>query len=435
MKTIRDPIHDIIQFDKDSERLLLDLIDTQEFQRLRHIKQLGLASLTYPGAEHTRFAHSLGVTHLMKRFIDKIASLKGPLEKRCAEEIQDNRMLALVSALLHDIGHGPFSHALEKTTKVRHEKWTIKIILENTEINRLLEAYQPGFARQVADVIRRTHSSRAIVKLLSSQLDVDRLDYLLRDSYSTGVGYGNFDTEWLIHSLRIGEVNGEIEVGLDREKGLRSAEDFVLARYYMYENVYFHKATRSAELLIDKIFDRANLLANEKKAELPHDLQEILDKGLEGSTIANYLNLTDHTIWHYFYVWRTHPDPILSDLCDRLVTRRLYKVLPSSPQQDDYELLLKALKLAQKTGVPESYLLLRDNPTTSPYKDSYFHSPKTEEKETEMEASEQIFLFDKSGAFTELSQASRVINHMRNEKLSISRFFVPEQYVNDFMEG
>lgn len=134
MKTIRDPIHNIIHFDKDSEKLLLNLMDTAEFQRLRYIKQLGLSSFTYPGAEHTRFAHSLGVTHLMKRFIDKITSLKGEMNRKFTEELMDQRLLALTAALLHDIGHGPFSHALEKTTKIRHENWTIAIILGDTQI-------------------------------------------------------------------------------------------------------------------------------------------------------------------------------------------------------------------------------------------------------------------------------------------------------------
>lgn len=155
MKVFRDPVHNIILFDKDEERLIIDLIDTKEFQRLRHIKQLGLSFFTYPGAEHSRYIHSLGVTHLMKRFIDKISSLKN-IDTKYIEELQDNRLLALTAALLHDVGHGPFSHALEKTTKIKHEKWTIEIVLGETKINDILENYKKGFAREVADVIQRT---------------------------------------------------------------------------------------------------------------------------------------------------------------------------------------------------------------------------------------------------------------------------------------
>jgi len=120
VKAFRDPIHNIILFDKNSEKILLKLIDTREFQRLRHIKQLGLSSFTYPGAEHSRFTHSLGVTHLMKRFLDKIISLKGDIDQKYIEDLSDNRILAETAALLHDIGHGPFSHALEKTIQQVH---------------------------------------------------------------------------------------------------------------------------------------------------------------------------------------------------------------------------------------------------------------------------------------------------------------------------
>ncbi|MBE3555406.1 MAG: HD domain-containing protein, partial [Thermicanus sp.] len=278
MKTFRDPVHNIIQFDKVEERLLLDLIDAPEFQRLHHIKQLGFSFLTYPGAEHTRFSHSLGVVHLMKRFLDKIIRETRGEARRYAEELKERRLLALAAALLHDIGHGPFSHALEKTTHLRHEHWTIAIILGNTMIHQILETYRTGFAQEVADVIQRTHSSRAVVKLLSSQLDVDRMDYLLRDAQMTGAGYGRFDLEWLIHTLRIGEMDGEVQVGLDREKGLSIAEDFIMARYYMFVHVYLHKTTRSAELMIEKIFERAVELEKKGEMVLPEELSKLLSK-------------------------------------------------------------------------------------------------------------------------------------------------------------
>ncbi|WP_018130886.1 HD domain-containing protein [Effusibacillus pohliae] len=434
MKTIRDPVHNIIQIDTESEKLLLDLIDTREFQRLRFIKQLGLSSFTYPGAEHTRFSHSLGVTHLMKRFIDKIGGLSGATNKKYAEELNDHRLLALAAALLHDIGHGPFSHALERTTGVRHEKWTIQIILGNTEINSILEKHRPGFAREVADVIQRMHASKAVVKLLSSQLDTDRIDYLLRDSKMTGAGYGSFDLEWLIHSLRIGEVNGEAEVGLDLEKGLSIAEDFVMARYYMYQNVYFHKTTRSAELLIDRIFERAVELQRDGQLELPDDLTAILEKGIAADTLDNFINLTESTIWHHIGMWQHHRDRILSDLCKRLMQRRLYKTILTD--YDIVELSERVLAISKQTGIPHKYILFRDVASSSSYRDSYIlESPKTEENETEKEASEQIFLFDRTGNSVELSQVSDLINLIRNKKISISRVYVPEEYKDALLGG
>ncbi|MHB8073992.1 HD domain-containing protein [Desulfosporosinus fructosivorans] len=433
MKAFRDPVHNIILFDKDSEKILLDLIDTREFQRLRHIKQLGLSSFTYPGAEHSRFVHSLGVTHLMKRFIEKISSLKGNIEKRFLEELNDNKILALTSALLHDIGHGPFSHALEKTTKIEHEKWTVGIILGDTEINRILEDYQKGFAREVADVIQRTHKSKPVVKLLSSQLDTDRIDYLLRDSKMTGAGYGSFDLEWMINTLRIGEVNGDIEVGLDLHKGFSIAEDFVMARYYMYVNVYFHKATRSAELLIDKVFERASQLQKEGKIELPEDLNEILINGINKETVNNYINLTDNTMWHYFYLWAKSEDVILSDLSNRLLARRFFK---SVNIIDIFKFFSTVQNYYNANDIPINFYLLRDEATSSSYKDAYImQSLRTESQESEREASEQIFLFDNKGHAEELSNKSDIIRQIRNKKISIERFFIPEEHKNMVLGG
>lgn len=189
MKVFRDPVHDIIAFDKREDRLYLDLINTKEFQRLRHIKQLGLSSFTYTGAEHTRLAHSIGVAHLMKRFITHLSTLKQESSQEIIEKLIEERDLAIVSALLHDIGHGPFSHAFEKVTGEDHETWSIRILQGKTEVNEVLEEYRTGFAKEVSDVIRRIHSSNIVVKLISSQLDTDRIDYLLRDSLMTGALY------------------------------------------------------------------------------------------------------------------------------------------------------------------------------------------------------------------------------------------------------
>jgi len=425
MKTFRDPVHNIISFDKDSERILLNLIDTKEFQRLRHIKQLGLSSFTYPGAEHTRFLHSLGVVHLTKRFFDRIAALKN-IEQKYINELKDNRMLALTAALLHDIGHGPFSHALEKTTKMKHEDWTIEIITGETEVKSILENYGTGFSTEVADVIRRTHKLKAIVKLLSSQLDTDRIDYLLRDSKQTGAGYGSFDLEWMINCLRIGEVNGDTEVGLDLNKGFSIAEDFIMARYYMYVNVYFHRATRSAELIIDKIFERAAELGGKGKIGFPEDLFEILKKNSVRETLNNFLNLTENTIWHYVSQWSRSDDNILSDLCNRLLHRKFFKEIRVG--KDVFGFFQKATKIYEEINVPVDYYLLRDEASSSSYKDYYIsQKPKNEGDESEREASEQIFLFDENGKSIELASKSRIINEIRNDSIVINRMYMPEE--------
>lgn len=430
MKTFRDPVHNIIQFDKDSESVLIELIDSPEFQRLRRIKQLGWSSYTYPGAEHTRFAHSLGVVHLTKRFLDKIVCLKN-IDQRYKDELQEYRMLALTGALLHDIGHGPFSHALEKTTHIDHENWTIEIITGKTRVNEILEKYKVGFANEVAKVILRTHESRAIVKLLSSQLDTDRIDYLLRDSLHTGAGYGMFDLEWMINCLRIGEVNGDTEIGLDEEKGSSVVEDFVMARNYMYHHVYYHKATRSAEVIIDGIFKRAVELAKSGEIDFPEDLGIILEKNsVDSDTLKHYLNLSEYTIWYYISKWAKSKDEILSDLCNRLLSRNLFKST-NIPADDSFKFSIKAYEICREVGLDPEYYAVEDSAPLISYKDPYIVKvPKTrindEEDSNISEASEQIFLFKKNGESIELSSKSKIINQIRNDNISIKRLYIPE---------
>ncbi|CCO07624.1 Metal dependent phosphohydrolase [Desulforamulus hydrothermalis Lam5 = DSM 18033] len=430
MKAIRDPVHNIILFDKAEEKVLLDLIDTREFQRLRRIRQLGFSSFTYPGAEHTRFIHSIGVAHLTKRFIEKISYVKAD---RCfAKDLIDRKLLIVASALLHDIGHGPFSHALEHITHIPHEEWTKKIIKGKTEVNQVLTAHGIN-PHDVAEMIQRTHHLKAAVKILSSQLDADRMDYLLRDSKMTGAGYGSFDLEWILNVLRIGKINEDIEIGLDREKGQSIAEDFVMARYYMYINVYFHKTTKSAELMANKIFQRALELHKEQQNILPEGLNLVLSDGISDHTLNKYLELTDDTFWHYIYLWQQNDDPILKNLCKRIITRKLYKAV--TQKVDPFELVEKANRVADKTGIPQSYLILRDEASTSSYKDPYLLEPKIDEQQTEKEASEQIFLFDRKGKAQELSDISDVIRQIRNKKIHIERLFVPEEYKKEIFGG
>lgn len=437
LKAFRDPIHNIIHFDKETDKLLLDLIDTAEFQRLRHINQLGISSFTYIGASHTRFAHSIGVTHLMKRFIDKIISLKDPAIKGYQDELKENRVLALVAALLHDIGHGPFSHALEKVTEIDHENVSIAIINGNTEINQLLETYQKGFSKEVSDVISRTHTSQVVVKLLSSQLDVDRIDYLIRDSKMTGAGYGTFDLEWLINVLRIGKYQGKIEVGLDLDKGLSIAEDFVMARYYMYKHVYFHKATRSVEVMIRRILTRAQLLSDQGKLTLNKHMKLLLSKPttpLSAEAIDSFLQLTEHTLWHYIYEWRLSSDELLRYLCDGIARRKLYKSIETP--RDQMEIFQKAMDISKQEDIPFGEIFVQDDPSTSYYKDSYLSkSSNGNESDTEKEASEQIVLFDKSGEGFELSTKSIIIEKIRNKIIAVSRLYFDGRHDHIFRGG
>lgn len=439
MSKFRDPVHNFISFDKKADRLLLDLIHTKEFQRLRHIRQLGLSMFTYPGAEHSRFTHSLGVVHLMRRFLRHLIETE-PMCPAWADELQEHRVVAEAAALLHDIGHGPFSHVLERLTGERHEQWTIRTLLGDTEVHQVLEGHRTGLSQEVAEVIRRTHPSRLVVKLLSSQLDVDRMDYLLRDSLMTGAQYGRFDLEWLLHTLRIGVVNGQPEVGLDVKKGISVAEDFVMARYYMYLHVYLHKTTRSADLMLDKIFERATeLVRSGCELSMPPELYRLFFSGGE-ERLADYLRLTDAVIWYTLDRWQDAEDPILSTLCRRLLRRQLYKPIELG-EHDPLALMDVWEELLAGEPWPIRYLVLADEATSSPYTDSYLldeglshESPETAEageaKEAaaggEAEASENIYLFDEQGRAYELSRTSPLIRALRNQRTSLRRLYVPE---------
>ena len=245
----RDPVHNIIRLrtDTDEGELMMRLIDTPEFQRLRRIKQLGLGLYTYQGAEHSRFTHSLGAFHLMSRVLDRLC------EKYAIDE--QDRAAARAAALLHDVGHGSFSHVMEKVLGFHHEKWTVEVVLsEATEIGRLLRSFSPELAGQGGAIIEGKFQPAALAQLVSSQLDVDRMDYLLRDSLMTGAKYGIYDLEWIINALAIDEEHDRIYVAA---RGLYAVEEYLQARYYMFRQVYFHRTLRSAEAVLRAILRRA----------------------------------------------------------------------------------------------------------------------------------------------------------------------------------
>ena len=218
----RDSVHNIIRVSTDSDegRLVVSLIDTPEFQRLRRIRQLGLAYFAYQAAEHSRFAHSLGAYHLATRMIARLR-----LDHEIAEEHQT---AVRIAALLHDIGHGPFSHVIESILGFHHEDFTIRAVLSpETGVGRLLD---PQLAQNVASIIKGDFAPRALGQLVSSQLDVDRMDYLLRDSLMTGAKYGIFDLEWIIKSINIDAAEDRLYISAP---GLYAVEDYLQARYYM----------------------------------------------------------------------------------------------------------------------------------------------------------------------------------------------------------
>ena len=241
----RDPVHDYIHV---QHQIILDLINSSEFQRLRRIKQLGTSSLTFHGAEHTRFTHSLGVYEITRRICDKF-------QRNYATQTPDDggwddneRLVALCAALLHDIGHGPYSHTFEHIFKTNHEEITVAIITSpETEVFKVLAKISEDFPAQVASVIQKTYPNPQVVQLISSQIDADRMDYLLRDAYHTGVNYGTFDLTRILRVIRPYKDGIYFQLS-----GMHAVEDYIVSRYQMYMQVYFHPVSRGMEVILDQ---------------------------------------------------------------------------------------------------------------------------------------------------------------------------------------
>ncbi|MCS6936012.1 MAG: HD domain-containing protein [Candidatus Bipolaricaulota bacterium] len=416
-KVFRDPVHDLIRFDRVEDALVLRLIDTPHVQRLRHIRQLGTGSMVYPSATHSRFSHALGTAFLMKRVVDHLLELAP--SPSLAQTLTEHRQLLLAAALLHDVGHLPFSHLLEDFTQIPHETWTVRLVRHpQTHLHRVLTEANPRYPEQIAQLFNRTFKPAFAVKLLSSQLDVDRMEYLVRDSLCTGVTYGYFDVNWLIHSLRLVQENDDWELAIDRRKGLHAAEGYVLARYYMYQQVYHHKTARAADVLMRKTLQRAaDLLRAGHDLPMTPPLRKLLLRPAELS-LDDHLALDDTVVLFAVKEWCAAPDPILSDLAQRFQQRRLFKTLDLDESQYR-EHADKLAQLARAAGFDPRYYLALDRVADDPYKESYFLKG--------LLAGENIFLVDSDGALVELSQASDVIRAVRNKTYVQDRLCFPEE--------
>lgn len=377
-KYLRDPVHGSIGFEKIREKLIVDLINTREFQRLRRIRQLGALFLTFHGAEHTRFTHSVGVAWMAKRIFDALdAGGQIPLRPKARERA---RLVGIAAALLHDLGHGPFSHLYEKVfNDRRHEEWTQMIVRNRRgEVGRLLHA--AGLEDDVLAVYERTYQPAFVSDIVSSQLDADRLDYLLRDSLMTGVAYGQYDLEWILINLRLARRgrDGDLRLCLNAAKGYHAAEQFVIARYLMYQQVYYHKTARAAEQMIRMTLQRL-VDAHEETGQFPdpcpHPIRRLIET--RGSlTVDDYHRLDDWLFLSTFQEWATAPkgriDPVLRDLCDRITRRRLFKTvrIASDTRHRAYTQALQGLQGDFRARHLEpQYYLLEDDATDLPYRD------------------------------------------------------------------
>jgi uncharacterized protein len=361
----RDPVHNIIglRTDNDEGRLMMRLIDAPEFQRLRRIKQLGLGLYTYQGAEHSRFTHSLGAFHLMTRVLDRLA------ERHTINE--QDRTAARAAALLHDVGHGSFSHVMEKVLGFHHESWTVQVVLNrDNEIGNLLADYSTDLAGNVAAIIEGKFQPAALGQLVSSQLDVDRMDYLLRDSLMTGAKYGIYDLEWIINALAIDEENDRIYVAA---RGLYAVEEYLQARYYMFRQVYFHRALRSAEAVLRSILRRALKLleAGESVWYAPDTaFEKVLRR--TSLSLADHLEMDDSDVIFHVKQWQRSADPILGDLSRRFVGRRLFKAIDlDMPESERPDFLAAARKCVAQAGFDPEYYFIEDRASDVPYYNYY----------------------------------------------------------------
>ena len=421
---IRDPVHDVIAFSgsDEFEQLIWRLLNADEFQRLRRVKQLGFSELVYPGATHTRFSHSVGVFHTARSLVH---ILRHTLVSRFSQERAN---IVICAALIHDLGHGPFSHAFESVEKARgkakkHEAWTTEIIRGDTCVGHLLSEYDEQFQQNVADLLEEEYPSDIYSSIVSSQFDADRLDYLRRDKLMTGTGHGGFDWAWLLNNLEVEKltIGGdgeetpiEVEGLILGSKGLRAAEAYLLGRFHLYTQVYMHKTTRAAEKMLGELLRHVSLLISAgdgDKTALPalHPLRIYFEE--KGNNLANYLLLDDSTVWGSLPILERSENESIVELACRLRNRSLYKCLDVGAGakmigSDFSGRFRRLLSQASFNGID----VLEDRATVSPYKFRECESPDALSKI-------MIRLADGSDRHEDVGKISPVVNALGEERV------------------
>jgi hypothetical protein len=384
-KIVNDPVHGFISI---PDNILFELIEHPYIQRLRRIKQLGLTSLVYPGAVHTRFQHTLGAFYLM-------GSAISVLRNKGHHISSDESTAAHAAILMHDIGHGPFSHALEQTLieKLNHED--ISLLL----MNRLNDHFN-GALTQAIDVFKGNTDKLFLHQLVSSQLDMDRLDYLKRDSFFSGVSEGIIGSDRIIKMLEI--KNNELVI---EAKGIYSIEKFLVARRLMYWQVYLHKTALVAEKMLINTLRRAKFLSlNNTQVPAPPFLSTFLKNKFctndflsNPEILADFTMLDDNDIMSALKLWRSHNDPVLSRLSSSLLDRNLLRIeISDTPFDPERLLTLKKEKQIKNIGPDEmDYFVFTDHISNSAYN----------------VGQENINILYKDGTIKDISFASDMLDH------------------------
>lgn len=439
---IRDPVHDLIEFGADGlDVTAWEALNSREFQRLRRIKQLGFSELVFPGATHSRFAHSVGVFHTARRLSALIANrLESAFDPERSE-------VAQAAALVHDLGHGPFSHSFEDALKrlgikKRHEEWTAEIVSGDTAVCETLSRHRPGFQDRVAELLASETPADIYSAIVSSQFDADRLDYVRRDRMMTGAQHGGFDFPWLMANLEVdriaistdGEEFGEVESLILGNKAFQAAEAYVLGLFHLYFTVYFHKATRSAEKMVTAVLQRVGELVNEENVNATalapgHPIVRFL----RAPDLKTYLALDDFVIWSALQEMAAAPDEILAELSHRLLTRRLYKAIDVTARLHsrggDASVARFRAQLADAKRQLGAFDVIEDQATRNPYKRRGFDSPDALSKVLirRVDGTGYEDLADRSKVVAALQQQSTFRVYVRNDDV--------KQRVEQLLEG
>lgn len=394
-KIINDPVYGFITID---EPLILQLIAHPWYQRLRNINQMAFAHLVYPGAVHSRLHHSLGAYHLMCTALDE-------LKRKGANITPEEETGAKAAILLHDIGHGPYSHALELELipGLHHESISVRIIEKlNAELNGQLQA--------ALDIFTHNYPKRFLSQLVSGQLDVDRLDYLNRDSFFTGVAEGVIGYDRILKMLTVKEGDLMVE-----EKAIYSIEKFLVSRRLMYWQVYLHKTVLSAEMMLVKIMHRAKELISEGVIvnSVCDELDFFLEHGNQASFpehLDTFCRLDDHDVMATIKLWSKHTDKILSTLCRSLVERKLFKVkLQAVPFETDY------IEERKKIAVMDLGIDMEDS--------EYFVFTGEAINTTYDPADERINILFKDGSVRDISKVDNALIH-QHLNIAVKKYYI-----------
>lgn len=351
-KVLKDPVHSYIHINYE---VVWNGLDSKEFQRLRRIRQLGGDFQVYPTAEHSRFSHSLGVYEIVRRMVTEIKSLSMELSEY-------DKICVMLAGLLHDVGHGPFSHAFEHITNHSHEDYTAKIILGETELNQVLTEVSPRLPEDIVSIIEHNHPNDILNQIISGQLDADRMDYLLRDSYFSATSYGQFDLERILRTMRVRKIDENKKALVVKYTGIHSVEDYIMARYQMYWQVYYHPVARSYEAVFIQLFNRLKDIFKDNK-EYFSDMK-VLIPFLEKNVVSveEYFKLDENSLLYCCSLIQDKDDEIAADLARRLQNRRLFEYVDYSEEN-----LAQIKNMLKEQNLDEKYYLRVENVEASVY--------------------------------------------------------------------